>query len=201
MQINLTKRIVVLTWLICSYSMVNAQSWSKSFTAGGYDSNNTLLGGSEVLQLVDHKSMLFASIGYWQDENNIWYGGSNNNIGWGQINRLDNYILTRYCWKNLNIPENLKRELEDSYNNCLKHKNSIVTRQPVNDVSTEIFIVKDSPTYRRLKKDKILNQAELEKYFLRFQLWSKIRYRYPLHILNDLIPQLIQDIRARRNTQ
>lgn len=90
MQINLTKRIVVLTWLICSYSMVNAQSWSKSFTAGGYDSNNTLLGGSEVLQLVDHKSMLFASIGYWQDENNIWYGGSNNNIGWGQINRLDN---------------------------------------------------------------------------------------------------------------
>ena len=90
MQINLTKRIVVLTWLICSYSMVNAQSWSKSFTAGGYDSNNTLFGGSEVLQLVDHKSMLFASIGYWQDENNIWYGGSNNNIGWGQINRLDN---------------------------------------------------------------------------------------------------------------
>ena len=90
MQINLTTRIVVLTWLICSYSMVNAQSWSKSFTAGGYDSNNTLLGGSEVLQLVDHKSMLFASIGYWQDENNIWYGGSNNNIGWGQINRLDN---------------------------------------------------------------------------------------------------------------
>ena len=118
-----------------------------------------------------------------------------------QINRLDNYILTRYCWKNLNIPENLKRELEDSYNNCLKHKNSIVTRQPVNDVSTEIFIVKDSPTYRRLKRDKILNQAELEKYFLRFQLWSKIRYRYPLHILNDLIPQLIQDIRARRNNQ
>lgn len=89
MQINLTKRIVVLTWLICSYSMVNAQSWSKSFTAGGYDSNNTLLGGSEVLQLVDHKSMLFASIGYWQDGNNIWYGGFNNNIGWGQVNRLD----------------------------------------------------------------------------------------------------------------
>ena len=90
MKINLTKRIVVLTWLICSYSMLNAQSWSKSFTAGGFDSNNTLLGGSEVLQLVDHKSMLFASIGYWQDENNIWYGGSNNNFGWGQINRLDN---------------------------------------------------------------------------------------------------------------
>jgi hypothetical protein len=90
MQINLTKRIVILTWLICSYSLVNAQSWSKSFTAGGNDSNNKLLGGSEVLQLVNHKSMLFASVGYWEDENNIWYGGSNNNIGWGQINRLDN---------------------------------------------------------------------------------------------------------------
>ena len=90
MQINLTKRIVILTWLICSYSIVNAQSWSKSFTAGGYDSNNKFLGGSEVLQLVNHKNMLFASVGYWEDENNIWYGGSNSNIGWGQINRLEN---------------------------------------------------------------------------------------------------------------
>lgn len=90
MQINLTKRIVILTWLICSYSIVNAQSWSKSFTAGGYDSNNKFLGGSEVLQLVNHKNMLFASVGYWEDENNIWYGGSKSNIGWGQINRLEN---------------------------------------------------------------------------------------------------------------
>ncbi|MFT5070536.1 MAG: hypothetical protein ACI8V8_000497 [Chitinophagales bacterium] len=90
MQINFTKRIVILIGLICSYGMLNAQSWSKSFTAGGYGSNNKFLGGSEVLQLVNHKSILFASVGYWQDENNIWYGGSNINIAWGQINRLDN---------------------------------------------------------------------------------------------------------------
>jgi len=73
-----------------SFVALNAQVWSESFTAGGYDSNNELLGGSEVLQLIGHKNMLFASVGYWQDGNNIWYGGSNNNIGWGQINRLDN---------------------------------------------------------------------------------------------------------------
>ena len=87
---SLSKRIVILTMAICSYSMVDAQSWSKSFTAGGYDSNNKLLGGSEVLQLVDHKNTLFASVGYWEDANNIWYGGFNTSIGWGQINRLDN---------------------------------------------------------------------------------------------------------------
>jgi hypothetical protein len=75
---------------ICTYSMVDAQSWSKSFTAGGYDSKNKLWGGSEVLQLVDHKSILFASVGYREDSNNIWYGGSNRSIGWGQVNRLDN---------------------------------------------------------------------------------------------------------------
>jgi hypothetical protein len=90
MQINLINRIVVFALFICSISALNAQVWSKSFTAGGYDSNNKFLGGSEVLQLVDHKNMLFASVGYWEDENNIWYGGSNSNIGWGQINRLDN---------------------------------------------------------------------------------------------------------------
>ncbi|MDG2464206.1 MAG: hypothetical protein P8M61_03885, partial [Crocinitomicaceae bacterium] len=83
-------RIVVFALFICSISALNAQVWSKSFTAGGYDSNNKFLGGSEVLQLVDHKNMLFASVGYWEDENNIWHGGFNNNIGWGQINRLDN---------------------------------------------------------------------------------------------------------------
>jgi hypothetical protein len=90
MQINLTKRIVILTMAMYSYNIVDAQSWSKSFTAGSYDSNNKLLGGSEVLQLVDHKNILFASVGYWEDANNIWYGGSNSNIGWGQVNRLDN---------------------------------------------------------------------------------------------------------------
>ena len=90
MQINLTKRIVILTMAMYSYNIVDAQSWSKSFTAGSYDSNKKLLGGSEVLQLVDHKNILFASVGYWEDANNIWYGGSNSNIGWGQVNRLDN---------------------------------------------------------------------------------------------------------------
>ncbi len=84
------KSIVILTWILCSFGLVNAQTWNKSFSAGGYDSNNNLLGGSEVLQLVNHKAKLFASVGYWEDGNNIWYGGSNINIGWGQINRLDN---------------------------------------------------------------------------------------------------------------
>ena len=88
-----TKRYIcffILTTILCSNNVLNAQVWSKSFIAGGYDSNNTFLGGSEVLQLVNHKNMLFASVGYWEDSNNIWYGGSNSNIGWGQINRLDN---------------------------------------------------------------------------------------------------------------
>ena len=84
------KRILILILVTNACITLNAQVWTKTFTAGGYDSNSNFLGGSEVLQLVSHKNMLFASIGYWEDGNNIWYGGSNNNIGWGQINRLDN---------------------------------------------------------------------------------------------------------------
>ena len=68
---------------------INAQIWESSFTAGTFDNNNNFMGGSEVLQLVSHKNKLFASIGYWQDESNIWYGGSNPNIGWSQIISLD----------------------------------------------------------------------------------------------------------------
>lgn len=90
MKINFIKQILFLMLFASFYGELNAQVWSKSFTAGGYDSNKKLLGGSEVLQLIGHKDMLFASVGYWEDANNIWYGGSNRNIGWGQINRLDN---------------------------------------------------------------------------------------------------------------
>ena len=85
------KKLILIIFLITgAFSSVQAQVWVKSFTAGGYDSNNQLLGGSEVLQLISHKKNLFAAVGYWQDDNNIWYGGSNNSIGWGQINSLDN---------------------------------------------------------------------------------------------------------------
>jgi len=87
---NFKKHILTIVIVASAISSIKSQNWSKSFTAGGYDSNNKFLGGSEVLQLVDHKNMLFASVGYWEDENNIWYGGSNSTIGWGQINRLDN---------------------------------------------------------------------------------------------------------------
>ena len=90
MKINCIKKILFLMLFTSFCGGLNAQVWSKSFTAGGYDSNNKLLGGSEVLQLIGHKNMLFASVGYWEDGNNIWYGGSNSSIGWGQINRLDN---------------------------------------------------------------------------------------------------------------
>ena len=48
------------------------------------------MGGSEILHLVTHKDKLFASVGYWEDENNIWYGGNDFNLGWAQIIRLDN---------------------------------------------------------------------------------------------------------------
>ena len=66
------KKILFLMLLSSQCSVINAQVWLKSFTAGGYDSNNKLLGGSEVLQLIGHKNMLFASVGYWEDGNNVW---------------------------------------------------------------------------------------------------------------------------------
>ena len=69
---NLKKLILVILLYTYIFNVLNAQSWSKSFSAGGYDIGGNLLGGSEVLQLIDHKGALYASIGYWQDGNNIW---------------------------------------------------------------------------------------------------------------------------------
>ena len=84
------KKLLLAFSIFLACDISNAQTWQKSFSSGNYDLNGQYLGGSEVLQLVSHKKMLFASVGYWQDDNNIWYGGSNNSIGWGQINSLDN---------------------------------------------------------------------------------------------------------------
>jgi len=75
--------------LLIFFVIINAQVWESSFTAGVFDDNNNFMGGSEVLQLVSHKNKLFASISYWQDESNIWYGGDNSNIGWAQIISLN----------------------------------------------------------------------------------------------------------------
>ena len=87
-SVRLLAIFIFLIFLACDIS--NAQTWQKSFSAGNYDLNGQYLGGSEVMQLVSHKKKLYASIGYWEDATNIWYGGSNSNIGWGQIIRLDN---------------------------------------------------------------------------------------------------------------
>ena len=75
--------------LLIFFVILNAQVWESSFAAGNFDDNNNFMGGSEVLQLVSHKNKLFASVSYWQDESNIWYGGDDSNIGWSQILSLD----------------------------------------------------------------------------------------------------------------
>ena len=127
------KKLILIIFLITgAFSSIQAQVWVKSFTAGGYDSNNQLLGGSEVLQLISHKKILFASVGYWQDGNNIWYGGSNNSIGWGQINSLDNPSAN---WKedlflggNYLRPEILKQIIftKDQFGNALSSPDTVL---------------------------------------------------------------------------
>ena len=47
------------------------------------------MGGSEIMHLVGHQGMLFASVGYWEDSRNILYGGKDKETAWAQILRLD----------------------------------------------------------------------------------------------------------------
>jgi len=115
-----------------SFITINGQVWTKSFTAGGYDSNGNFLGGSEVLQLVSHKNKLFASVGYWEDINNTWYGGTNNSIGWGQINRLDNpegnWQEDLVLGPNYLRPETLKQIIftKDQFGNLLPSPDTVL---------------------------------------------------------------------------
>jgi len=102
-----------------------SQTWEKSFSAGDFDINGNFLGGSEIMNLVSHKNKVYASVGYWQDASNIWYGGNNPSNGWGQIICLEGQNLS---WKedfNLGAsflrPEVLKQVIftKDSFGNTL----------------------------------------------------------------------------------
>ena len=86
----MVRYISLLLFIGLVFSVSNAQEWQPSFVAGNLDVNGSFMGGSEILHLVTHKDKLFASVGYWEDENNIWYGGNDFNLGWAQIIRLDN---------------------------------------------------------------------------------------------------------------
>tara|TARA_Y100000385_G_C13103970_1_gene646264 strand:- start:3780 stop:5480 length:1701 start_codon:yes stop_codon:yes gene_type:complete len=90
---NPMKRIVVLIIILSSFMFQStAQTWQQSFTAGS-TVGGKLLGGSEVLQIVQHKGALYATVGYWEDGNNVWYGGSNNSA-WGYILKLGSAMGT-----------------------------------------------------------------------------------------------------------
>ena len=111
---------------------INAQSWESSFTAGTFDENNNYMGGSEVLQLVSHKNELFASVGYWQDELNIWYGGNNINFGWAQILNLsdpnDDWIVDLNLDSYYLRPEILKQVIftKDMFGNNLETPDTLL---------------------------------------------------------------------------
>ena len=145
--------LVVLISLVCDIS--NAQSWQKSFIPGNHDTNGQYLGGSEVMQIVSHKKKLYASIGYWQDATNIWYGGSNSSIGWGQIIRKDNTIGN---WQedfkfgsNYLRPEILKQLIftKDAQGNLLTSPDTLLiaaaysTNYITNTVSARTFVRND----------------------------------------------------------
>ena len=111
--------------LLIFFIIIYAEVWESSFNAGNYDYNYNFMGGSEVLQLVNHKNKLFASISYWQDESNIWYGGNNSNIGWAQIISLSSPIEDWSVDLNLDSyylrPEILKQVIftKDMFNDIL----------------------------------------------------------------------------------
>ena len=118
--------------LLIFFVIINAQVWENSFTAGTFDNNNNFMGGSEVLELVSHKNKLFASISYWQDESNIWYGGDNSSIGWSQIISLNSPIGDWSVDLNLDSyylrPEILKQVIftKDMYGNSLSTPDTLL---------------------------------------------------------------------------
>ena len=72
----------------CQPTQTMREGWNASFVAGCFDRNGRFAGGSQVMHLVPHKGVLYAASGYWKDKRNVWYGGKDPSIGWGQVLRL-----------------------------------------------------------------------------------------------------------------
>jgi hypothetical protein len=73
---------------ICQPPQAAYDGWTASFVAGCMDRSGRFAGGSQIMHLVPHKGSLYAANGYWLDNHNVWYGGTSQNIGWGQVLRL-----------------------------------------------------------------------------------------------------------------
>jgi len=41
--------------------------WTQSYSAGTIDSSGSFMGGTELMKIVQHKGVVFASVGYWED--------------------------------------------------------------------------------------------------------------------------------------
>ncbi|MAV58424.1 MAG: hypothetical protein CMG07_00530 [Candidatus Marinimicrobia bacterium] len=114
------------------FVLTSAQVWENSFSSGTLDENNNYMGGSEVLQLVTHKNELFASVGYWQDELNIFYGGNDINFGWAQILKLsdpnDDWIVDLNLDSYYLRPEILKQVIftKDMFGNSLETPDTLL---------------------------------------------------------------------------
>lgn len=63
--------------------------WQRSYQAGQMDPGGHYLGRANIIHLVPHNGRLFAGNSYWCDSRNIVYGGTDPNIGWAQVLRLD----------------------------------------------------------------------------------------------------------------
>ncbi|MBV8408372.1 MAG: hypothetical protein JOY64_12120 [Alphaproteobacteria bacterium] len=72
----------------CEPTQAARDGWTASFVAGCRDRGGRFAGGSQIIHLVPHKGSLYAANGYWMDNHNVWYGGSNPNFGWSQVLRL-----------------------------------------------------------------------------------------------------------------
>jgi hypothetical protein len=72
----------------CEPPQAARDGWTASFVSGCRDRSGRFAGGSQIIHLVPHKGSLYAANGYWMDNHNVWYGGTNPGAGWGQVLRL-----------------------------------------------------------------------------------------------------------------
>lgn len=88
-MISLSLSLPTLVATFLATSLAASEEWTRSFPPPQSSPRASALGGSEVLHLAGFRGQLFAAVGYWQDSDNIYYGGRDPLDGWAQIIRLD----------------------------------------------------------------------------------------------------------------
>ena len=113
-----------------------------------------------------------------------------------------NFTISKWVYRNLNIPVTLQQDLDSLLDGCVRHKGGYFNSTEIRERGVlQVYIKQKSPLYYRFRRDSIFME-EIYKYHFRTKIWYIIRSNYSQEeVENVILKEVVESIGFRRNWQ